>query len=267
MTGKCRIIALANQKGGTGKTTTTSNLGSALAKNGKRVLLVDLDPQANLSMSFGIDRPDELKISMNDMLTHIVKAGLSETPLPNKDVYILGNGKFDIIPSNNTLSIAESNLRNELGAEHTLSELLEPLSQDYDYIIIDTSPSLGLLTINALTACNEVIIPVSTQLWSITGLVDLVETVYKVKKKLNKQINITGIVLTMCDERTLLYKKASDLIREFCENKIRIFNTRIPSTVDVGKANYVSKSVIDFNEGSKAAHAYKAFADEVITHG
>lgn len=260
---KCKIIAVANQKGGTGKTTTASNMGTALAHEGKRVLLVDFDPQANLTMSFGIEQPDELAMPMHSVLSLVMDG----QELPQKDEYIQHGEKLDIIPCNINLSITEINLRDEMGGERTLSDLLEPLREDYDYIIIDTNPYLGLLTINALAACDSVIIPVSPQLWSATGLSDLLQTIYKVKRKINPRITIDGILLTICDERTRLFREAKALLDDFCGDKIRIYDAHIPNTVKVGEANYSSASVIDFAANSKAALAYTAFAKEVIGYG
>ena len=258
----CKIVAIANQKGGTGKTTTACNLGNALAKEGARVLLVDFDPQANLSMSFGIERPDELAMPMHNILSLVMDGA----QMPAKSEYIMQGDMLDIIPCNINLSVTEINLRDEMGGERTLSDLLEPLRAEYDYIIIDTNPYLGLLTINALAACDSVIIPVSPQLWSATGLTDLLETVFKVRRKLNPRITIEGVLLTMCDERTQLYRKAKSLLDDFCTDRIRIYNARIPSTVGVGDANYSSMSIIDYDANSKAALAYTAFAREVIGH-
>lgn len=257
---QCKIIAVANQKGGTGKTTTACNMGYALAYAGKRVLLVDFDPQANLTMSFGIEQPDGLALPMHAVLNLVMDG----QPLPEKSEYIQRGKSLDIIPCNINLSMTEINLRDELGGERTLSELLEPLRSDYDYIIIDTNPYLGLLTINALAACDSVVIPVSPQLWSATGLTDLLQTISKVKRKINPRIAIEGILLTMCDERTRLFREAKALLDDFCGDKIRIFNARIPSTVKIGEANYSSASVIDFAAESKAALAYTDFAREVI---
>ena len=187
--------------------------------------------------------------------------------LPGKDQYILHGEKLDIIPCNINLSMTEINLRDEMGGERTLAELLDPLRADYDFIVIDTNPYLGMLTINALASCDTVIIPASPQLWSATGLTDLLQTVFKVKRKINPRIEVDGILLTMCDERTRLFRDAKVLLDEFCGETIKIYDAHIPNTVKVGEANYISRSVIDFDASNKAAIAYTAFAKEVISSG
>jgi chromosome partitioning protein len=260
---KCKIITIANQKGGVGKTTTVCNLGNALADAGYRVLLADCDPQGNLSMSFGIQNPDELKTSMHDILSLII----DDMPLPDKSEYIIRGKKLDIIPSNNSLTVTEINLRNEMGSERTLSALLDPLRSDYDFILADTNPYLGMLTINALAACDSTIIPVSPQLWSATGLTDLLQTIFKVKRKINPKIAIDGILLTMCEERTRLFRDAKNLLEESYGDKVKIYNTHIPNTIKVGEANYVNRSIMEHDANNKAALAYTNFAKEVIGDG
>jgi len=260
----CKILCVANQKGGTGKTTTAWNLGYAIAKMGLSVLLVDFDPQANLTMRFGIENPHELETAMSEVLEIIMKG--KETPDMNQ--YIHKGEKpgitLDLIPANQTLTITEVNLRNEMSGEHTLSELLNPLREHYDFIIIDSNPFLGLLTINALTACNEVIIPVSPQYWSATGLTDLIDTINKIKRKLNPKIKIGGILLTICDERTTLYKNTRELVETNYGGTAKIFKTAIPSTTKVGEANYYSLSVMEHDPSGKASMAYMNIAKEVL---
>lgn len=245
------------------KTTSAYNLGISLAEHGMKVLLVDNDPQTNLTTAFGIEDTDDLKLSLHDVLTMI----MDEQPLPDQSEYILHGEKIDLIPASIDLSVTEINLRDAMGGELTLSALLEPLRQNYDYIIIDTNPSLGLLTINALAACDSVIIPVSPQLWSANGLTALLNIILKVQKKLNPYIRVSGILITMTDERTNLYKKAMALIDEYFRNKVKIFDVHIPVTVKVGEANFHSCSVSDFDAKNKAAIAYFDFAKEVIGYG
>ena len=256
-----KIITLANQKGGTGKTTTARNLGSALANAGKRVLMVDFDPQSNLTMSLGIERPDELAMSMHDLFSLI----MTKQELPDLKEYILRKDNLDIIPCNINLSATEMNLHGKLvGRERYLSKVLEPLREYYDYMLIDTNPYLGLLTINALTACDEVIIPVSLQLWSATGLTDLIQTIFNVEESINPQITIAGILLTMCDERTRLFRDVKSLLEKYYGDKIKIFETNIPNTIKVGEANYSSSSIFEYDAKSKAAAAYESFAKEIL---
>jgi len=257
-----KIIAIANHKGGTGKTTTTYNLGTALAAEGKKVLLVDNDPQSNLTTAFGIDIQEGL-LTLDKTLTLL----MDDKELPPSDGYILHGNKFDLIPSDLNLSTTEINLRDELGGERTLSTLLEPLREQYQYILIDTNPSLGMLTINALAACDSVIIPVSPQLWSATGLTSLLDIILKVRKKINPRITVSGILITMIAEHTLLYREAMELLGEYFGGKIGVFGSKIPQTVGVGRANFYSQSIIDFDNKNKAAVAYAELAKEVIEYG
>jgi chromosome partitioning protein len=259
-----KILCVANQKGGTGKTTTAWNLGYAIAKEGMSVLLADFDPQANLTMGFGIENPHELETAMSEVLEMVMKG----KEVPDMSQYIHKGEKpgitLDLIPANQTLTITEVSLQNAMSREDTLSELLNPLREHYDFIIIDSNPFLGLLTINALTACNEVIIPVSPQYWSATGLTDLIDTIGKIKRKLNPKIKIGGILLTICDERTKLYKDTRELVETSYGGTAKIFNTAIPSTTKIGEANYYSLSIMEHDPSGRASMAYTNFAKEVL---
>jgi chromosome partitioning protein len=261
---KCIITAVASQKGGVAKSTTALNLGYALAKEGKRVLLADLDSQCNLTMGFGIK--DELPLTMPDLLGMVIQG----EELPEPAAYVQKSNTpeitLDIIPSNINLAATEINLRDEMGGEQTLRELLTPLRGAYDNILLDCSPSIGNLTINALAACNNVIIPVSPQSWSATGLTDLLQTIVKVKRKINPEISVAGILLTICDERTRLYREVKTLLEESYGEKFKIFTTHIPSTVKVGEANLVSLPIAEHDPGNKAAQAYANLAKEVLHH-
>ena len=257
---KCEIISVSNIKGGTGKTTSTYNLGMALAMAGYKVLLVDNDPQGNLSTAFGISNTEQLDVTLHDVLTAII----TDKDLPSRDQFIAHGERLDLIPSNINLSATEINLRDELGGERTLSTLLEPLREKYRYILIDTNPYLGLLTINALTACDSVLIPVSPQLWSAVGLTALLDIIIKVKKKINPRITVLGILMTMVHENTVLCREAIKLVEDYFQGKIRIFDTKIPMSTKVGEANFHSLSIMDFDAKNKAAIAYMDFAKEVI---
>ncbi|MDF2923880.1 MAG: chromosome partitioning protein ParA [Paenibacillaceae bacterium] len=260
---KARTITIANQKGGTGKTTSAYNLAHALSHENKRVLLVDFDPQGNLSLCFGIEQPDQLPISMCNVLDAI----MTDQPLPAADEYLHHQDNIDLIPSNIELSVTEINLRDEMGSEKTLATLLEPMKEQYDYILIDTNPSLGLLTINALAASDSVLIPVNPQLWSATGLTQLLNIIVKVKKRINPQIAIEGILMTMCDTRTNLYKDAFKLVQDYYGEIIRIFDSQIPLSVKVGEANFYSQSLMSYQPKSKVTLAYHHLAKELMQHG
>lgn len=256
------VIAIANQKGGVGKTTTTLNLGYSLKDLGKKVLMIDFDSQANLTTCFGIDKPNEIKTN----IAHLMMAKMEDEELPDKSEYIISDGGLDIIPSSIFLSVVDANLRLEMGSERLLSEILENIEADYDYIIIDTSPSLGSLTVNALSAADSVIITVNPQLLAMMGLQDFLKTTRKIQKRINGKLKVRGILLTMCDSRTNLSKILSEQVNEAYNGVVKIYETHIPMTVKVGEAIYYGQSVAEYCPSSSASIAYKDFAKEMMCH-
>ena len=256
----CKIMVVANQKGGVAKTSTVRNLSYSIAELGKRVLAVDFDAQFNLTTCFGIENPNELKHTIATLMTSM----LDDEEIPSKKEYIISIGKVDLIPSSIQLSVVDANLRLEMGSDRILSNLLESLRNDYDYIIVDTCPSLGTLTINALTAADNVIIPVNPQLLAVMGLQELTKTILKIKRRLNPRIEFGGILLTMCDKRTNLYKEISAQVDAAYRNGMRIFDSQIPSTVKVGEANCCGMSVLEYDKKCPAGQAYMELAREVL---
>lgn len=256
----CKIISIVNQKGGVGKTTTTLNLGYALANQGKKVLLIDLDPQGSLSISLGLDNNDE----MENTIANMMALSIEDKPLLEKENYIVHIGKMDLIPCNIELSAIEVSLVNAMSRETILKYIIQEYQNDYEYIIIDCSPSLGMLTINALAACNSVIIPVTPEYLSAKGLELLLMTIKRTKKKINPEIMIEGILLTMYTERMTLSKTIKQMIEESCGELVHIYRNCIPKSVKVGEAILENKSILEYDKKNKVSAAYKEFALEVL---
>jgi chromosome partitioning protein len=245
-----RVIAFANQKGGVAKTTTTLNLAVAFREHGLRVLAIDLDPQGNLTMSQGLN-PDEIERSMFDVLVH---------RLPIQEV--IHQAEVDLAVSSIDLAGAELALSSLIGRERALEKALAPLRGDYDYVLIDTPPSLGLLTINALVASNGVIVPVQCEYLSLRGLVQLQATLEMIRENLNPEVDILGILATMFDRRTLHAREAIEILREnFGE---LVFNTRIRKTIRYAEAPVKGQSVLQYDPSSEAAEMYRDLAKEVL---
>jgi len=245
-----RVIAFANQKGGVAKTTTTLNLGVALAEQGLRVLLVDLDPQGNLTMSQGWN-PDEIDRSMFDVLVH--RLPISE---------IVRNNEVDVAVSSIDLAGAELALSSMIGRERALEKGIAPVRENYDYILIDTPPSLGLLTINALVAANGVIVPVQCEYLSLRGLVQLENTLSMIRDNLNPTVEIQGILPTMFDKRLLHSKEAVDILTENFGDLV--FNTKIRKTIRFAEAPVKGQSVMSYDPTGEAAALYRDLAKEVL---
>ena len=254
-----RIIMIGSMKGGVSKTVTTFNLAYSLQRLGKRVLAVDFDSQANLSTCFGIEDVTTVPVTIGELML----AQIDEEELPETDQYIQSRNGVDFISSSMVLSAVDSKLRLEMGAEKMLSGILEPLRDRYDYILIDTSPSLGALTINALAAADEVIITVNPQLLAMMGLQDFLKTVRKIKNRVNDRLKVAGILLTMCDARTNLCKTITEEVNDTFQGQIRIYESQIPTTVKVGEAVYYSEPLIEYAPECKATLAYMDLAKEV----
>ncbi len=253
MTGKAKVIAFANQKGGVAKTTTTLNLAAAFAEEGHRVLCVDMDPQGNLTMSQGID-PEVLETSMYDVL-------VNDTPIRD----VIHHREIDIAPSSIDLAGAEMAMSMKIGRERSLEKALRAVSDDYDFVCIDTPPSLGLLTINALTAAHRVIVPVQCEYLSMRGLLQLQNTLEMIRENLNPEVAIEGILPTLVDTRTLHAREALELLEENFGD--RMFVTRIKKTVRFAEAPVQGMSVLRYDPKGTAADAYRALAKEVLSDG
>jgi chromosome partitioning protein len=246
------VIAFANQKGGVAKTTTTLNLAVAFAESGYRVLCVDLDPQGNLTMSQGID-PDKVEKSLYDVLVH-------DMPISE----IVMKREIDIAVSSIDLAGAEIAMSTKIGRERSLEKALKEVSGDYDFVCIDTPPSLGLLTINALTAANKVIVPVQCEYLSMRGLVQLQNTLKMIQENLNPDVKIEGILPTMLDSRTVHAKEAVEILEEnFGE---LVFKSRIRKAIKFAEAPVKGASVLKYDSGSSAANYYRELAKEVLAH-
>ena len=248
-----QVIALANQKGGVAKTTTTLNLGVALAERGMRVLAVDLDPQGNLTMSQGLD-PDDLERSMFDVLVH-------KTPIAD----VIMEREIDLAVSSIDLAGAELALSSMIGRERALQKALLPVRGSYDFILVDTPPSLGLLTINALTAADGVIVPVQCEYLSLRGLIQLENTLTMIRENLNPDVHITGILPTMFDGRTLHAREAVEILQENFGGLV--FDTRIRKTIRYAEAPVKGTSVLKYDSKGNAAKAYRDLAGEVLRDG
>jgi chromosome partitioning protein len=253
VTPKAQVIAFTNQKGGVAKTTTTLNLAAAFVENGHRTLCVDLDPQGNLTMSQGID-PDSLELSMYDVLVHQVS--MRE---------VIRKREVDVACASIDLAGAEIAMSTMIGRERALEKGLAPVKEDYDYVFIDTPPSLGLLTINALTAANKVIVPVQCEYLSMRGLVQLQNTLSMIRENLNPDVEIEGILPTLVDNRTVHAKEAIEILEENFGD--RVFASRINKTVRFAEAPVKGMSVLKYDPDGKAAYAYRQLAKEVLGNG
>lgn len=254
-----KVIAITNQKGGVGKTITSACLGVCLADNGNKVLLVDFDPQGNLTKGLGYRDPKSYTYSLKDILFNEV----NEIDIDYKDYIIHTEENVDLIPANITLSGADIQLSTVMSRETVFKRVLEKFKDNYDYILIDSNPALNLFTINGLSAADSIIIPVQAEPYATDGLSDLLHTVTTAKKQINPNLMIDGILITMTDARTNLSKHISSELRESYGSHIRVFNTDIPRAVKTSEAALMGQSPIKYAPNAESSLAYRRLAKEV----
>lgn len=256
----CKVIAIANQKGGVAKTTTTSNLGIGLARQGKRVLLIDADAQGDLTASLGIQEPDNLDISLATVMANIIN---DETMSDDYGIIRHEEG-INLMPGNIELSGIEVSLVNVMSRELILKTYVEQVREHYDYILIDCMPSLGMITINAFACADSVLIPVQAAYLPVKGLQQLIKTIGKVKRQLNPKLEIEGILLTMVDARTNYARDIADLLSDTYGNNIRIFKQSIPASVRAAETPAEGISIYKHDAKGKVAKAYQSLTEEVM---
>ena len=257
---KATIIAVTNQKGGVGKSTTCENLGIGLAMEGKKVLLVDTDPQGSLTISMGWQQPDELPTTLSTLM----QKAMNDQPIQTGEGVLHHAEGVDLIPANIELAGLEVALVNSMNREKMLKQVLESARREYDYILLDCMPSLGMLTVNALAAADTTLIPVQAQYLSAKGLEQLLQTVQKVRRQINPKLKIEGILLTMTDSRTNYGRQIDTLIREAYGSKIKVFEQTIPRSIRAAEISAAGKSIFQHDPKGKVAEAYQSLTREVL---
>jgi chromosome partitioning protein len=255
------VICIANQKGGVGKTTTVAAMAEGLSEHHKKVLLIDWDAQASLTISLGFN-PDSLKLTGYDVLTSIIR---NNGRFSLRDVTLhTNNPNIDIVPANIELSQAQLDLVNAFTRELVLKEMLQPVRQDYDYILIDCLPSLGLLTINALSAADSVLIPLQADFLAMKGLATLLTTIIRVQEKINPSLEILGILFTMTNSRTLHSREVIEVTKRAFGDRIKVFDATIPISVRFKEAPAAGMSILSYAPNSEGADAYRLITKEVL---
>lgn len=259
----CKTIAIVNQKGGVGKTTSTVNLGVGLAQAGNRVLLVDDDPQHSLTISLGIRNADD---DLDTTLATAMEAEIRDESVPWEEGIIHSGEGVDLLPANIELSGVEMSLFNAMSREQVLKSVLSRVKENYDYILIDCMPSLGMITVNALTASDSVLIPVQAAYLPVKGLEQLIMTIFRVRKHLNPGIQFEGILISMLNARTNYAKDIIELITEYYGESIPIFDSRIPFSVKAAETSAAGVSIFSLDKKHPVAGAYEELTKEVLAH-
>lgn len=261
MKNRAKITALCNQKGGVGKTVTAVNLGIGLAREGKRVLLADIDPQGSLTASLGYQRPDKMENTMAEILGRVIS---DEPQAPDEGIIHHAEG-VDLLPANIELSGLEVTLVNTMSRETILRDYLNSVRDRYDVILLDCCPSLGMLTINARAAADEVIIPAQAHYLSLRGMEQLIRTISNVKRKINPALEIAGILITMADMRTNYSREIIELLRNTYGSKLRIFDSIIPLSIRAAETSAEGRSIYLHDPAGKVSAAYTALTQEVLS--
>ena len=256
----CKVISISNQKGGTAKSTTAVNLGIGLAREGKRVLLLDCDPQGSMTISLGFSEPDDMEVTLSTLMMRVV----NEEELHIEDAILHHEEGVDLIPSNIELSALEISMVNVMSRETILRQLLDEVKDSYDYAILDCMPSLGMVTINALACADSVLIPVQAAYLPVKGLQQLIKTIGRVKKQLNPKLEIEGILLTMVDNRTNYAKEIAQLVYDSYSSAVKVFETKIPISVRTAETSLEGSSIYKYDPKGKAADAYRVLTKEVL---
>lgn len=258
-----KVVAIANQKGGTGKTTTTVNLGVGLSNQGKKVLLVDVDPQGDLTTSLGWADQDNLPITLASQMQKII----TDIPINGNEGILHHEEGVDLMPANIELSGMEIALVNAMSREMTLRTYLNEVKHDYDYVLLDCMPSLGMLTINALAASDSVIVPVQAHYLPLKGMTQLMKTISKVQRQINPSLKVDGVLLTLADMRTNFARATANSLHQNYGKVLNVYQTIIPSAIKAAETSAAGKSIFQYDKNSIVAKAYEDFAKEEVRDG
>lgn len=260
---RCKVIAITNQKGGVGKTTTTFNLGVALAKQGKKVLIVDVDPQSNLTTYAGWYNEEDLRYTLSDLM----EQSMNDEEIKTKESILRHKENIDLIPSSLNLSALENALAYAMSREYTLRNCLSVVKNDYDYILLDCQPSLGMLTINALASADSVLIPVQSEYFALRGMTDLFKIINKVRRQINPTLKIDGAFLTLVDKRTNLSREIAKQINDNYGSILKLYDTKIPRAVKTAESTSSGGSIFSYDKSGVVAEAYSSLSKEVLDDG